>query len=141
MSARHEGFGSSLVFAALAAGAWPAVAVVLGPALGLRSALVLHILVSGGVWLLRYGPARLRAAERKPLRGVVRELAIALAAYGLARAAFAPTLAGTALAIWAFGLVESAGCLLAGAAGADDTDRPDPFEEAMRRARAALEDR
>jgi hypothetical protein len=142
MTSTRTDFASSLLWAALAAAAWPAVAVVLGPVLGLRSALVLHLLVSGTLWLVRFGPARLRALERKPLRGAVRELAVVLAAYGLARAAFAPTLAGTALAIWAFGLVLGAGFLLAGGGNdRDETDRPDPFEEAMRRARAALEER
>jgi hypothetical protein len=140
MMAREVGFGSSVLYAAVAAAAWPAVAVLLGPALGMRSALVLHLLVSGGIWVLRFAPPRLRAVERKPLRGAVRELALAAAAVLLARAAFAPTLAGTALAIWAFGLVESAGFLLGLGEERDDPERPDPFEEAVRRARSALED-
>jgi hypothetical protein len=141
MSGRFAGsFGSSVRFAAFAAFAWPAVAVVLGPAVGLRSALVLHLVVSGGVWLLRFAPARLRALERHPLRGAFAEVAIAVAAFALARAAFAPTLAGTALAIWAFGLVESAGFLLRPDDAHEDRDRPDPFDEAVRRARSALEE-
>lgn len=135
---RLEAFAASLCFAALAALAWPAVALAVGPWIGAPRALALHLVLCGGLYLARFGRARLLAIQRRPLRALVIEASLALLGLALARAVGGPGLVGTALSLWAFGLVESAWFL----AGARDDPSPsavDPFEEALRRARALLD--
>lgn len=138
MSARLEDFAASLRFAALAALAWPAVGLGLGPWLGTSRAFALHLAACGALYLLRFGRARLAALHRRPLSAAAVELILATLALALARAVGGPGLTGTALGLWAFGLVESAWFLAAPRSGRDDLPL-DPFEEALRRAHADLD--
>jgi hypothetical protein len=139
MSARRlERFSASVLFAALAALCWPAVALALGPWLGAAWAFRLYAAGCALAYLLRFGRPRLRALARRPLRAAAVELALATLGLALARAAGGDGLTGSALAVWAFGLVESA-WFLGGAAPAPDEPAPDPFDEALRRARSVLE--
>lgn len=133
-----QGFAASLRFAALAALSWPAVALALGPWIGVPRTLSLHLTLCGALYLARFGSARLRAIERRPLCGLAVEVALALLGLTLARAAGGPGLVGTALAIWAFGLVESA-WFLGRRMKATSEPAADPFEEALRGARAVLD--
>jgi hypothetical protein len=135
---RLEGFAASLLFAAVAALSWPAVLLALGPWLGSRHALFLHLGACAALYLARFGRARLRAARRRPLRGLAVEVALATLALALARAVGGPGPIGTALAIWAFGLAESAWFLVGRGVSAEEPAL-DPFEEALRRARAVLD--
>ena len=80
-----------------------------------------------------------RALRRAPGRALALELALGAAGLALARLAFAPSLAGTVLAIWAFGLVQSAWPLL-GEGRAAELPGLDPFDEARRRAEALLDE-
>jgi hypothetical protein len=135
---RRADFAASLRFAALAALAWPAVACVLAPLVGARGALALHAAACAGLYAARFGRARLARLRSRPARALLYEALLAAAGAALARAVFSPTLAGTALAIWAFGLVQSGGCLLHAPGPAAPAG--DPFELATRRARALLEE-
>jgi hypothetical protein len=131
-------FARSLRFAALAALSWPALAAALGPVLGVRRALALHVALCAVLYLLRFGRARLEALRAQPARALVVEALLAVAATALARGLYVPTLLGTSLALWGFGLVQSARCLVpAGEAAAPPRDA---FEEASRRAQALLEE-
>jgi hypothetical protein len=138
-ASRVSSFGASLVFAALAALAWPVVATGLVPWLGADRALRLHVAACAALYVLRFGAPRLRALRRAPARALALELVLAAAGLALARLAFAPSLAGTALAIWAFGLVQSAWPLL-GEVRAAEVPGLDPFDEARRRAEALLDE-
>jgi len=136
---RAPGFGASLRSSALAALAWPLTAAVLAPWLGESPALRLHVAACAFPYALRFGPARLAALRRAPARALSVELALGAAGLGLARLVFDPSLAGTALAIWAFGLAQSAWLLLGGANPAEPPDL-DPFDEARRRSEALLDE-
>lgn len=139
MSARRlELFSASVLFAALAALCWPAVALALGPWLGVAWAFRLYAAGCALLYLLRFGRPRLAAFGRTPLRAAAIELALATLGVALAHAVGGPGLTGSALAIWAFGLAESA-WFLAAAAPAPDEPATDPFDEALRRARSVLE--
>ena len=131
-------FAASLRFAALSALAWPAVAAALGPPLGVRRALALHLSLCAALYLLRFGRARLEALRERPARALAVEALLLGGAVALARALFAPTLLGTSLAIWGFGLAQSARCLVS--AGGATLPARDAFEEASRRAQALLEE-
>ncbi len=131
-------FGSCLRFAALAALLWPAVAAGLGPLLGAPRALALHAALCAALALARFGPARLAAFRARPGRALAVEALLAAAALGLARSLYEPSLLGTALAIWAFGLVQSARCLVA--TGDGPAPPHDAYLEASRRAQALLEE-
>jgi hypothetical protein len=135
---RRADFAAGLRFAALAALAWPAAACLLAPLLGARGALALHGAVCAALFAARFGGARVERVRARPARALLQEAFLAAAAAGLAFAVFAPTLARTALAIWAFGLVQSGGCLLPAAEPAAPAG--DSFETASRRARALLEE-
>lgn len=137
-SRRLEAFAASLSFAALAALAWPAVALAVGPWIGVPRAFALHLAVCGALYLARLGRARLSAIRRRPLRALAIEACLALLGLALARAVGGPGLVGGALSLWAFGLVESAWFLGGGRAGPRHP-APDPFDEALRRAREVLD--
>jgi hypothetical protein len=136
---RAPGFGAGLGFAALAALGWPVVAWLLAPSLGEGAALRLHVAACAFLFALHFGPARLAALRAAPGRACAVELGLAAAGLALARLAFEPSLAGTALAIWAFGLAESARPLF-GAGRAPEAPGLDPFEEARRRTEALLDE-
>jgi hypothetical protein len=132
-------FAAGLRFAALAALAWPLAAAALAPWLGSAAALHLHIAACAFAFALRFGAARLAALRRAPARALAVELVLAAGSLALARLAFAPSVAGAALAIWAFLLVQSAWPLLAVARDPEAAGL-DPFDEARRRAEALLDE-
>jgi len=136
---RSPGFGAGLGFAFLAALGWPVVAGVLAPWLERGGALRLHVAACAFLFALHFGPARLAALRRAPGRALAVELGLGAAGLALARLAFEPSLAGTALAIWGFGLVQSAWPLL-GESPAAEPPGLDPFDEARRRLEALLDE-
>ena len=79
-------------------------------------------------------------APSAPARAVVLEVALVLGGLWFARLVGGGTLAGTALAIWAFFLMQSLFFLVARTAPASrSTADVDPFDEACRRALVLLE--
>jgi hypothetical protein len=177
---RIDGFGRSLLFAALAAAAWPAFALLAGPGLGAERALRLYVVSAGALYAALLAPSAAAGARaglvalaigsgtalldrsvagaaagaalalavcrgailfrRRPARHLALELALGAGGLALARAAAAPTVAGAALGIWAFGLAQSAWFLVAGAERRPpDAAGVDPFEDARKRALALLD--
>jgi hypothetical protein len=136
---RAPGFGVGLGFALVAALAWPLASACLTPWLGPGGALRLHVAACAFLFALHFGPARITALRAAPGRALAVELALGGAAFALARLAFDPSVAGTALAIWAFALVESAWPLF-GAGGPAAAPGTDPFDEARRRVEALLDE-
>jgi hypothetical protein len=170
---RSNPFVRSLVSAALAAGLYPATALLLRPVLDPYGALALHVALSVGAHLaalaatrrdaarglalgvaltgvaaglamgpreLAFGAALALAIVRsavlfraRPARAVAIEAALGIAGLVLASGCAAPGLAGTALAIWAFFLVQSLYPLLGGVTRRSDPAGADPFEVARGR--------
>jgi hypothetical protein len=137
---RAPGFGAGLGFAFLAALAWPLVSACLAPWLGAGGALRLHVAACAFLFALHFGPSRIAALRAAPGRALALELALGASAFALARLAGGPSVAETALAIWAFALVESAWPLFGAAAGPAAPTGLDPFDEARRRVEALLDE-
>lgn len=175
--------GRTLGAAALAAGLWPASALVLGPPLGLANALGVHLVatlalhvatlearparrVAHGIAAALLGGAVLALASGLPERviglavvlGLCRSRPVGSAGHGArslaleaatllgglvaARAAAAPGLVGTSLAIFAFGLVQTLRGVVVASQRPGSGGDVDPFVVARARLDALLrEDR